>query len=201
MNSGDLNNENIQNSMNSNFQDIPNFKKVNQFDRRLARQNSLSPSYNIDDSQQISQPNKPMFTTFSNGDSDLSDRMTKLIDKRFKSFDHNSFRRLWGNMGDFQEAGKPTNMQLGSMTFSTIIPSTGSSNNMDSYVIPQKRKPNYPYSDPIGLSKDEADEIRNQALRKSNLYRNKYKLKLFILDDQVSQQYYMDLCNLYIILK
>jgi len=200
MDSDDLNNENIQNSMNSDYQGFPNSKNMNQFDRRIVPQNSLSPSSNVDDSQRISQPNNPMFTTFSYGDSDF---MTKLINKQFKSFGQNSLSSLWGNIGDFQRTGKPTNMQLASMRYPTIITSTGSSNGMGPHNMkPHKRKSiNYPHSDPVGLSEDEANEIRNQVLQKSNLYREKYNLKPFTLDDQVSEQYYIDLCILYITLK
>jgi len=130
------------------------------------------------------QPNIPKVTTFSNGDNGLNDIISK-----FKSFGQGSFNSLGGNMGTFQETGKPKNMRLGSMRYSTIIPSIGSSNGMGSYVMPQKRKPiNYPHSDPIDLSEDEADEIRNQVLQKSNLYREKYNLEPFTLDDQVSGQ-------------
>jgi len=128
------------------------------------------------------QPNNPMFKTFSNGDNSLNDIMSK-----FKSFGQSSFNNLGGDMGNFQKMGKPTNMRLGSMRYSTIIPSIGSSNGMGSYVMPQKRKPiNYPHSDPIDVSEDEANEIRNQVLQKSNSYRQKHELEPFTLDDQVS---------------
>jgi len=130
------------------------------------------------------QSNNPMFKTSSNKDNGLNDIMSK-----FKSFGQSSFNNLGDDMGDFQETGKPTNMRLGSMRYSTIIPSIGSSNGMGSYVMPQKRKPiNYPHSDPIDLSEDEANEIRNQVLQKSNFYREKYELEPFTLDDQVIGQ-------------
>ncbi|XP_060867483.1 putative uncharacterized protein DDB_G0282499 [Metopolophium dirhodum] len=128
------------------------------------------------------QPNNPMFKTFSNGDNSLNDIMLK-----FKSFGHSSSNNLGGDMGDFQETGKPTIMRLGSMRYSTIIPSIGSSNGIGSYVMPQKRKPiNYPHSNPMGVSEDEVNEIRNQVLQKSNLYREKYELEPFTLDDQLN---------------
>lgn len=128
------------------------------------------------------QPNNPMFKTFSNGDNSLNDIMSK-----FKSFGQSSFNNLGGDMGNFQKTGKPTNMRLGSMRYSTIIPSIGSSNGMGSYVMPQKRKPiNYPHSDPIDVSEDEANEIRNQVLQKSNSYRQKHELEPFTLDDQLN---------------
>lgn len=193
MDSDDLNNENIQNSMNSDYQDFPNSKNMNQFDRRTVRQNSWSPSSNVDHSQPISQPNNPMFTTLSNGNSDF---MTKWINKQFKSFGQNSLSSVLGNIGDFQRTGNPTNMQSGSIRYSTIIPSSGSSNEMGPYnMTPHKRKSiNYPRSDPVGLSKNEANKIRNQVLQKSNLYREKHNLDPFTLDDQVSEQYYIDFC-------
>lgn len=130
------------------------------------------------------QPNNPMFKISSNGDNGLNDIMSK-----FKSFGQSSFNNLGGDMGDFQETGKPSNMRLGSMRYSTNVPSIGSSNGMGSYVMPQKIKPiNYPHSEPVDLSEDEANEIRNQVLQKSNLYREKYQLEPFTLDDQVSGQ-------------
>jgi len=129
------------------------------------------------------QPNNPMYTTSNNEDNDLSDIMSK-----FKLIGQNSFNSLGGNKNNLQEMGKPTNMRLGSMKFSTIIPSIGSSNNMGSYVnMPQKRKPiNYLPSEPIDMTEDEANEIRDQVLQKSNLYREKYNLDPFTLDDQVN---------------
>ncbi|XP_022166721.1 uncharacterized protein LOC111031189 isoform X2 [Myzus persicae] len=128
------------------------------------------------------QPNNPMLTTSSNGDHDLSDIMSK-----FKLIGQSSFNGLEGNKNNFQETRKPTNMQLGSMRFSTI-PSIGSSNGMGSYVsMPQKRKTiNYPHSEPFDMTEDEANEIREQVLQKSNLYREKYNLDPFVLDDQLT---------------
>lgn len=126
-------------------------------------------------------PNNQMFTTSSNGDNDPNNMMSK-----FNSFGQSSFNSMGDNMRDFQKTGKPTNMRMGSMRYMSNIPSIGSNNGMGSYVMPQKRKPiNYPQSDPIGLSENEADEIRNQVLQKSNMYREKYNLKPFTLDDQV----------------
>ncbi|XP_001948456.2 uncharacterized protein LOC100162791 isoform X1 [Acyrthosiphon pisum] len=231
-----------QNSITSGALNFPNSSKTKiiPLASLMARQKTLSPSSNEDDSQQISvgndnssmmmnsikiplneqhivfkqlrkccinrecrilqdgeecsindyfknmktkqQPNNPTFTTSSNGENGLNDMMSK-----FKLFGKNSFNNLGDDMDDLQETGKPTNMRLGSMRYSAIIPSIGSSNGMGSYVMPQKRKPiNYPHSDPIDLSEDEANEIRDQVLQKSNFYREKYGLEPFTLDDQLN---------------
>jgi len=99
---------------------------------------------------------------------------------------------MWGDMRDSQKTGKPTNMRIGSMGYMSTIPSIGSNNGMGSYGISQKRKPlNYPHSDPIRLSENAADEIRNQVLQKSNMYRGKYNLEPFTLDDQVCGQLHL----------
>jgi len=141
------------------------------------------------------QPKIPMFATFSNGNDGFQDVMSKLMDERLKSFRLNSFNRF-GNSFDedsnIQETGKPTNMRLGSMRYPTSIPSFDSSNDisngMDSSLnIPQRTKPiNYPHSEPIGMSEDEVDKIRNIVLKQSNLYRKKYNLVPFTLDDQLT---------------
>ncbi|XP_026812104.1 uncharacterized protein LOC113553133 isoform X2 [Rhopalosiphum maidis] len=147
---------------------------------------------NIKNTQQLK---NPMFATSSNGDDGFQDVMSKLMDERFKSFRLNSFNRF-GNSFDehsnIQKIGKPTNMRLGSMRYPTSIPSFDSnndiSNGMGSFVnMPQRTKPiNYPYSEPMGLSEDEVDEIRNKVLQQSNLYRKKYNLVPFTLDDQLT---------------
>ncbi|XP_060837458.1 uncharacterized protein LOC132919695 [Rhopalosiphum padi] len=139
------------------------------------------------------QPKIPMFTTFSNGNNGFQDMMSKLMDERFKPFRLNSFNRFENREDiNIQQTGKPTNMRLGSMRYPTSIPSFDSSNDisngMGSFAnMPQRTNPtNYPYSKPMGLSEDEADEIRNKVLQQSNLYRKKYNLVPFTLDDQLT---------------
>jgi hypothetical protein len=139
------------------------------------------------------QPKIPMFGTSSNEDNGFHNMMSKLMNERFKSFGLNSFNRFENREDiNIQETGKPKNTQLGSMRYPTSSPSYDSSNDisngMDSFVnMPQRTKPiNYPYSKPMGLSEDEVDEIRNKVLQQSNLYRKKYNLVPFTLDDQVN---------------
>ncbi|KAE9545243.1 hypothetical protein AGLY_000786 [Aphis glycines] len=62
--------------------------------------------------------------------------------------------------------------------------SFGSSKGMP-YMDSEKKKPNYPYSEPIGVNKDEANKIQNEVLQKSNVYRKKFGLVPFTLDDQL----------------
>ncbi len=121
----------------------------------------------------------------------------KLMPSRLSSF--NIFGDSLNEDSDTQETENPKNMRLGSMGYSTIFPSFGSSNGRpgmgmqgmgmpgmgSSFTIPEKIKPNYPYSEPFGVSEDEANEIRNDVLQKSNFYRNKFDLEPFTLDDQV----------------
>jgi len=137
------------------------------------------------------QPNNPMFKASSNGDNGLHAMMSTLMNKKLEAFRQNSFNSFGGGLGEgsnFQEMGKPTNMQLGSMSYSTQNPSVGLSNGIGSYKPQKKKNTNYPYADPVGLSEDEANKIRNKVLQKSNLYREKYNLAPFTLDDQVSEK-------------
>ncbi|XP_025204255.1 putative uncharacterized protein DDB_G0286901 [Melanaphis sacchari] len=141
---------------------------------------------NMKDTQQLK---NPMFVTMGNGDNGFQDMMSNL--KPFKVNSFNKFGDSFDEGSNIQETRKPTNMRFGLMRYPITIPSLDSSsgigNGMSSFVMPQKNKPkNYPYSEPIGLSEDEANEIRNKVLQKSNLYRKKHNLIPFTLDDQIN---------------
>ncbi|XP_050052998.1 uncharacterized protein LOC114124821 isoform X2 [Aphis gossypii] len=137
----------------------------NKFPRRMNRRMTLTPPCLLRNNLRKSMRNtkQPMF--------------------RLSSF--NRFGHSFNEDSDTQETESPKNMRLGSTGYLPISPSFGSSNgipDMDS----EKIKPNYPYSEPIGVSKDEANEIRNDVLQKSNFYRNKFDLEPFTLDDQLN---------------
>jgi len=154
---------------------------------RLNSLNRFGDSFNKDyDTQETEKPKNSMFGTSSNGDNDFI--MPKLKDEKLKPLRQSSFNRFghsFNEDSDSQETETPKNMRLSSMGYSTNFPSFGSSNSMPE-MDSEKIKPNYPYSEPIGVSEDEANEIRNDVLQKSNFYRNKFDLKPFTLDDQVS---------------
>ncbi|CAH1711628.1 unnamed protein product [Aphis gossypii] len=152
---------------------------------RLNSLNRFGDSFNKD-YEETEKPKNSMFGTSRNGDNDFI--MPKLKDGKLKPLRLSSLNRFghsFNEDSDTQETDTPKNMRLGSMGYSTNIPSFGSSNympDMNSEII----KPNYPYSEPIGVSKDEANEIRNDVLQKSNFYRNKFDLEPFTLDDQLN---------------
>ncbi|KAE9544508.1 hypothetical protein AGLY_000049 [Aphis glycines] len=107
----------------------------------------------------------------------------KLKPLRLSSF--NRFGHSFNEDSNTQETDTPQNMRLDLMGYSTNIPSFGSSNGMP-YMDSEKKKPNYSYSEPIGVRKDEANKIQNDVLQKSNVYRKKFDLEPFTLDDQLN---------------
>lgn len=137
-------------------------------------------------------------TKQQNGDNDFI--LSKLMSGKLMPFRLSPFNRFGDSFNEdnnTQEPEKPKNMGLDSTGYSTIFPSFGSSYGIgmpgmgmpgmgSSITMPEQIKPNYPYSKPNGLSEDEANKIRNDVLQKSNFYRNKFQLKPFTLDDQVS---------------
>lgn len=153
---------------------------------RLVNQNSESPTKVPISTTVVPNNNGAGAQTFcKQSGTQISPAMHEFL-KRFSSTGG-----LNNNGAGVQTTGKQPGTQTSPMKYTQTFSDFGGlgGHMMGSYVKkPEKKKPtSHPYVVPIGFTEEEAKNIRNQVLERSNMYRQKYGIAPLIMDEQVSK--------------